>query len=181
MEKDIRLTVIQYQTGGSVGHTRRVAIDPALAGDALDAEIKDVLKRTGEAHGGVDVFLSFSRDPLVNFLVAKHLMRAFRQSIHPARKAFLVVTHLDGRLGVSGEGNWQPDDGSLFGLVKTLAQEWPQVLCRAVDFAPAMPLPRQSQLLLQELQDADTRIAEVGWSPGQRWTIRLEPTHGADQ
>lgn len=180
-EKEIRLTMIHRQTNAEECPVSHFSINLGLDGETLDAEIKALLKTVGETQDGIDVFVSFKTDPLVNFLFAKHLNRWYRHSPHPARKVFLVVTHLDGQLGTSGEGQDLPETGALFGLVKTLSQEWNHVFCRAVDFGLGLSSTAETHHVLQEMQDVDTSLAEVGWTMDQRWTIGLETLGKAHQ
>lgn len=47
-----------------------------------------------------------------------------------------TITRLDGAFGFSGEAADHPVQGGLAGLVKTAAQEWDGVVCRAIDIDP---------------------------------------------
>jgi NAD(P)-dependent dehydrogenase (short-subunit alcohol dehydrogenase family) len=68
--------------------------------------------------------------------------------------------------------SFQPSQGAVAGLVKTLASEWPEAKCRVVDLDPA--IPNAAELLAAELRSDDRQI-EVGWSPGRRLAVRLAP------
>ncbi len=70
------------------------------------------------------------------------------------------------------DSSFQPSQGAVAGLVKTLAREWPEVRCRVVDLDPA--IPNAAELLAAELGSDDHQI-EVGWSPGRRLAVRLAP------
>ncbi len=107
------------------------------------------------------------------FLLAKHLHPRLTGSEHP-RPFFLVATQVDGQLGLSGAGASSPLVGGYAGLTKSLALEWPSVLCRTVDFDPALPPSRQADLLHAELHDPDRRVREVAWNPEGRFTLIAE-------
>ncbi|WP_198586835.1 SDR family NAD(P)-dependent oxidoreductase [Glycomyces xiaoerkulensis] len=92
-----------------------------------------------------------------------------------ARAGYLVVTRLDGRLGLSGTAT---EDRALLGgapgLAKTLAVEAPDLYCRAVDFAPELDPAACAELFLAEVHDAETALTEVGLAaPGERYTVGL--------
>ncbi len=103
------------------------------------------------------------------FLLAGRLKTALTESAQRGWAAWLTVTRLDGALGLTG--NSSPVAGGLFGLTKTLALEWPDVHCRAVDLAPDLPVERAVACLLAELHDPNRRLVEVGWSAAGRVTI----------
>jgi len=103
------------------------------------------------------------------FLLAGHLKATLTESAQREWAAFMTVTRLDGALGMTGCGS--PVAGGLFGLTKTLALEWPDVYCRAVDLAPTLPVDRAVALILAELHDPNRRLVEVGWSETGRVTL----------
>ncbi len=103
------------------------------------------------------------------FLWAGHLKSPLTEAAQHGWAAWLTVTRLDGALGLHGGGS--PVAGGLFGLTKTLALEWPEVFCRAVDLAPELPLDRAASLILAELHDPNRRLIEVGWSEAGRVTL----------
>ena len=85
----------------------------------------------------------------------------------------LTAVRMDGGFGYHHTGSsFQPSQGAVTGLVKTLAAEWPEVGCRVVDLDPA--ITNASELLAAELGSDDRQI-EVGWSPGRRCGVRLAP------
>ncbi|HEY3691199.1 MAG TPA: SDR family NAD(P)-dependent oxidoreductase [Pseudonocardiaceae bacterium] len=85
----------------------------------------------------------------------------------------LTAVRMDGGFGYHHTGSsFQPSQGAVTGLVKTLAVEWPEVGCRVVDLDPA--ITNASELLAAELGSDDRQI-EVGWSPGRRCGVRLAP------
>ena len=150
---------------------------------ADEAEIKQMLKSIAEKNGAIDGFLylmpaaqtesGFDAEK-AGFLFAKHLSRWYRRSEHPSRKAFVVVTQLDGQMGFSGEGKWQSEAGALNGLVKTLHQEWVTVFCRVIDFSPEVSPERMGKRIFAEWTDVDRGVIEVGVSNAGRFTVEFE-------
>ncbi|MGH3940756.1 MAG: SDR family oxidoreductase [Pseudonocardiaceae bacterium] len=86
----------------------------------------------------------------------------------------MAAVRMDGAFTYSQPGSpFQPSQGAVAGLVKTLAGEWPEVRCRVVDLDPM--LPNVGELLAAELGSDDSQV-EVGWSQGRRVAVRLAPT-----
>ncbi len=105
------------------------------------------------------------------FLLAGRLKTTLTESAQRGWAAWLTVTRLDGALGLTGGGG--PVAGGYFGLTKTLALEWPDVHCRAVDLAPELSVERAVACILAELHDPNRRLVEVGWSAAGRVTIEV--------
>ncbi|MGQ0776433.1 MAG: SDR family NAD(P)-dependent oxidoreductase [Pseudonocardiales bacterium] len=74
----------------------------------------------------------------------------------------VAAVRIDGGFAYHQPGSsFQPSQGAVAGLVKTLAREWPEVRCKVVDLEPA--IPNADELLAAELGSDDHQI-EVGWS-----------------
>ncbi|MFP8905490.1 SDR family NAD(P)-dependent oxidoreductase [Streptomyces atacamensis] len=103
-----------------------------------------------------------------------------RSAADGGRAAFLTVTRLDGRMGMTGAAGVQRAVlGGVPGLVKTLAIEAPSLLCRAVDLDPDLPADRCAELLLAEAHDACAGTVQVGLAAdGARRTLDLAETPG---
>jgi len=153
----------------------RVVVWPPVSDPAQMASIL-------ETHGPVAAFIHlnppgdsalFSADDEARlkhvFLLAGRLKTTLTESAQQGWAAWMTVTRLDGALGLRGDGS--PVAGGFFGLTKTLALEWPDVHCRAVDLAPDLPVERAIACLLAELHDPNRRLVEVGWSTVGRVTI----------
>jgi hypothetical protein len=100
------------------------------------------------------------------FLTAKYLQpnltAAAKYPESGVRACFMTVTQLDGGFGLREERDIDVIVGGLSGLTKTLALEWPQVFCRAVDINP--DLSQQAvNYVLAELFDPNRCYVEVGW------------------
>lgn len=106
------------------------------------------------------------------FLTAKHLKRSLASAAQlPGRAGFVTVTRLDGQLGLGATRTFGAVSGGLFGLTKTLALEWPEIFCRAVDVSPTLATPQAVNALLAELQDPNRLIVETGWNEQGRVTL----------
>jgi hypothetical protein len=107
------------------------------------------------------------------FFLAKHLQGSLNAAASTGRSCFMTVTRLDGEFGLGG-GEFEAISGGLFGLVKTLNLEWPQVFCRAVDLAPDLDPGQAVQHILAELHDPNRLIVEVGYGAQGRTTLTSE-------
>jgi acyl carrier protein len=105
------------------------------------------------------------------FLAAKQLKPALTGAGQQSRSLFVAVTRLDGELGTSMQQDINPVGGGLFGLVKSLRQEWPNVFCRGLDLHPHYNAEQAAQALLVEIGDPDIGLTEVGY--GQRGRVTL--------
>ena len=99
------------------------------------------------------------------FLSAKHICKSLQESSMSGtrRSHFLSVTRLDGELGM-GSGDFNALSSGLSGLTKTAGVEWPNVFCRFLDLQPELNAETAAKCILQELNDPDLRILEVGYS-----------------
>ncbi|MEI6386973.1 MAG: SDR family NAD(P)-dependent oxidoreductase [Spirochaetota bacterium] len=97
-----------------------------------------------------------------------------------ARASFMVATWQGGRLGYQSDrdADLKTDlvQGGLSGLVKTLAQEWPEVFCRVVDLSAALSSERAAAILADELLDADMSLRELAYDEAGRSTLAAEAT-----
>ncbi len=105
------------------------------------------------------------------FLIAKHLKPSLDEAAQQGRACFITAARLDGALGLSGELDFNPIDGGLFGLTKTLNLEWPGVFCRAVDLHPGIAPEHAAQYILAELHDPNRLLVEVGYGNKGRVTL----------
>jgi len=109
------------------------------------------------------------------FLIAKHLKEPLNQAAQQGRSCFLTVARLDGEFGLGQETNFGAIAGGLFGLTKTLNQEWEPVFCRAVDLSPELDAERSVQHILAELHDPNRLITEVGYAQGRATLVCEQP------
>jgi acyl carrier protein len=109
------------------------------------------------------------------FLGLRHLKGSLERSAALGRGSFLAVARLDGALGTGGGAELGSVAGGLFGLAKTVRQEWPRVFCRAIDLAPEIDPATAAHAVLAELFDPDERLLEVGLGAHGRVTLVAEP------
>jgi hypothetical protein len=89
----------------------------------------------------------------------------------------MTVARLDGALGLSTNSAFSAIGGGLFGLTKTLNQEWQEVYCRALDLAPELSPEKVAQYILTELHDPNRLLVEVGYNAhGERSTLVSDDT-----
>ncbi|WP_345886764.1 SDR family NAD(P)-dependent oxidoreductase [Shewanella algae] len=105
----------------------------------------------------------------LSFLFAKHLSPAW-QAPTKGRRAFITVARMDGQLGFSGQP-CELNQSALFGLTKTLAQEWPQVHCRALDLAPELDASALASQVMDALYSPSQDPLEWGKSAAGRVTL----------
>ncbi len=117
-----------------------VVLHPALPGDGL----------LGEAAGR-----GLLRQALLAATAAAPHLTAERSGPAPL---FATMARLDGRCGTAGAGvggsAGTPGGAGLFGLARTLAQEWPAVRVRAIDVATDLAPDAAAAALVAELGDA---------------------------
>jgi len=70
------------------------------------------------------------------FLLSRRFGRDMMDAAATGGALFASITCLDGAFGLLGKGIDRPVPGGLAGLIKTAAIEWPEVVCRAIDFSP---------------------------------------------
>ncbi|MCW7539467.1 SDR family NAD(P)-dependent oxidoreductase [Aquabacterium sp. A7-Y] len=108
------------------------------------------------------------------FTLAKLLQPGFSQ-IGEGRSFFFVVTQMDGELGTAGRTQFPLPSSGLTGLTKSLNIEWEHSFCRTVDIAPRVSKAVAAAMILEELGDAQTEIAEVGrGAKGERFGLGFE-------
>jgi len=78
------------------------------------------------------------------FLLLQRAAPALRTAAVRGPALFVSVTWLDGSFGVEGPIAGDPTTGSLAGLVKTVAREWPEVHCKALDISPEPAASREA-------------------------------------
>ncbi len=106
------------------------------------------------------------------FLLAKHLKDSLNDTNVDQRNAFVAVSHLDGNLGYSEQKTkYDALAGGVFGLAKTLAQEWPEVLCRAVDLESGLDAESAAKTIVSEAFDSKVDLAEVAINKDGRSTL----------
>jgi malonyl CoA-acyl carrier protein transacylase/acyl carrier protein len=105
------------------------------------------------------------------FLMAKHLKKSLTAAGNYQRSCFLTVTRLDGSFGLEHNVNFGAIGAGLFGLVKTLRWEWPNVFTRGIDLSPSLDPQVSAQHIIDELHDSNLYIGEVAYGSQGRFTL----------
>jgi acyl carrier protein len=105
------------------------------------------------------------------FLLAKHLKLSLNEAAQQGRSYFVTVARLDGAFGMGHEPDFGAVGGGLFGLTKTLNQEWERVFCRSIDLQASLNPQQAAQYIIAELHDPNHLITEVGYSAQGRATL----------
>jgi len=128
-----------------------------------------------------DDFFSQPTEYLVKqlFLMAGVLKQPLLDSGKLERPAWVTVNRLDGQFGYGDAKIADPLQGSVFGLVKTLAQEWPNVHCKALDISPKLAINDAVEAILLEMQNFDG-VTECGYCHQGRFTVETHFLHGEE-
>jgi acyl transferase domain-containing protein/NAD(P)H-dependent flavin oxidoreductase YrpB (nitropropane dioxygenase family) len=107
------------------------------------------------------------------FLLAQAMATDLEHAAQAGGACLIAATALGGRFASAGCTNaeFDPGQGGMAGLVKTLAREWPSVRSRVVDFARNDPIDTVAKRLVAEMF-ANDGWAEVGYDRGQRIRLR---------
>ena len=167
----------------------------AFHADLTDPEaVADVLRRVREEHGPVSGLINLAplaeavegeawdrrawRDVKSLYLLARDLGDDMRQSGRDGKAFLLAATGLGGGFGFEADATAtaMPGHGGVLGFVKCLAQEWPEVLVRAVDLNAGDPPAELAEALLRELCCRQGPV-EVGYLGRRRltWEPRSAP------
>ena len=124
--------------------------------------------------GSKEAFPGTERELVKQIFFLSGAIKADLTTINPGgRSLFLTVTRIDGQLGLKNHHSFQESSG-FCGLVKTLHWEWPDVFCRALDMDPELTQNDQILNILNEIQDLDLSLVEVGLDSQSRVTIGRE-------
>ncbi|MEA5565562.1 polyketide synthase, partial [Anabaena sp. UHCC 0399] len=105
------------------------------------------------------------------FFMAKHLKKSLTEAGRYDRSCFCTVTRLDGSFGLEHNVNFGAIGAGLFGLVKTLRWEWPNVFTRGIDLSPSLDPQASAQNIIAELHDSNLYIGEVAYGSQGRVTL----------
>jgi PfaD family protein len=101
-------------------------------------------------------------------------LREGRNGTTKQEALFVTVSRRDGAFGhATRSPGWNPLQGGLAGLAKTVAHEWPEVSCRAIDVASVWSVDEAAEAVIEELAQHGPR--EVGLGPAGRVTLALRP------
>ena len=167
---------------------RTVFLDPSQDPEA----VADMLSRVREEHGPVSGLINLAplaeavegemwdrrayRDVKSLYLLARALGDDIRQSGRDGKAFLLAATGLGGGFGFEADATAtaMPGHGGVLGFVKCLAQEWPEVLVRAVDLNAGDIPTELAEALLRELCCREGPV-EVGYLGRRRVTWEPRP------
>jgi NAD(P)-dependent dehydrogenase (short-subunit alcohol dehydrogenase family) len=111
------------------------------------------------------------------FHLAKAVSAHLKQAAEAGGGWLIAATAMGGSF--ASDGVWRssffPGQGGVAGLIKTLALEWPKVLCKVVDLDPEQSSSSLASQLLDEMAIRSDR-PEVGYTGSRRLVIRPRPT-----
>jgi NAD(P)-dependent dehydrogenase (short-subunit alcohol dehydrogenase family) len=107
------------------------------------------------------------------FLMAKHLTKMLNRSANRGYSCFMTAARLDGAFGFGENRHYGAIAAGLFGLTKTLNQEWQSVFCRAIDLSPSLSVEESVRSIVAELHDPNRSLTEVGYSSQGRTTLAI--------
>lgn len=184
--KTVRLKFRSSQSNGSASEGFSAdLIDPASIAAVLDRIRAEVGPLSGlihllplaEAPAGEAPETRARREVKSLYLLARALEESLRQQGKEANAVLLAVTQLGGRLGIGPEplpADFFPGQGGVLGFTKSIAQEWPEVLVRAVDLEGSRSAAELAELILGEMSDRDGPL-EVGLVGSRRVTTLTVP------
>lgn len=108
------------------------------------------------------------------FFIAKHLKKSLNSAAEKGRSCFVTVARLDGKLGLGRDTTFGTIGGGLFGLTKTLNQEWDAVFCRAIDLSVDLGVEQAVESIIAEIHDPNRLLVEVGYNLQSRVTLGCE-------
>lgn len=116
------------------------------------------------------------------FLLAKRLQASLTRD-EESSGWFFVVSRGDGQLSLGQTGGLNGIlHTAVSGLTKSLNAEWKNAFCRTLDIDASLKGGEAASILLQELQDVNRELAEVGRkAQGERMTLALSDAPTAHQ
>ncbi|GAX34611.1 type I polyketide synthase [Nodularia sp. NIES-3585] len=169
------------------------SINRVVLSDLSEEHLQQQLAAIASEYGKVAAFIHLNPSNLQNtshqvcypeteksilrhvFLTAKYLKESLNQAAESGRSCFLTVARLDGEFGLGQKTNFGAISSGLFGLTKTVNQEWSPVFCRALDISPDLDAQTSVEHILAELHDYNRLVVEVGYTAQGRTTLICEP------
>ena len=155
-------------------------INRVVLTDWNEDSLQQQLKQIADNYGTVAAFIhlhpatSLDIDKSILrhvFLIAKYLKEPLNAAAKFGRSCFISVARLDGEFGLGESHNFSAISGGLFGLSKSINQEWENVFCRSLDLNPDLDSETSVKNILAEIYDANLLIQEVGYSNKGRVTL----------
>ncbi|MTJ55443.1 SDR family NAD(P)-dependent oxidoreductase [Anabaena sp. UHCC 0253] len=160
-------------------------INRVVLTDWYEDSLQQQLNQIADNYGTVAAFihlhpvnqLEIEKSILLHvFLIAKYLKEPLNQAANLGRSCFINVARLDGEFGLGETHNFSAIAGGLFGLSKSINQEWENVFCRSLDLNPDLDSDTSVKHILAEIHDPNLLIQEVGYSSKGRVTLIADST-----
>ncbi|MBE9231234.1 SDR family NAD(P)-dependent oxidoreductase [Cuspidothrix issatschenkoi LEGE 03284] len=155
-------------------------INRVVLTDWNEDSLQEQLKHITDDYGTVAAFihlhpvtsLEIEKSILLHvFLIAKYLKESLNEAAKLGRSCFINIAHLDGEFGLGETHNFSAIAGGLFGLSKSINQEWENVFCRSLDLNPDLNAETSVKYILDEIHDPNLLVQEVGYSSKGRVTL----------
>lgn len=146
--------------------------------EALTAAVQKVKKEHGEIAAFIDLrafdINEQAKDVKVLsqlFAIAKALEPDFNPKQSDNKKQFIAAARIDGQFGLTETTSFSPLQAGLIGLMKSLAKEWTQSNCKAIDFSAKLSPAAVAEILIKELANKDPYV-ETGYDEKrQRYAV----------
>ncbi|MTJ12554.1 SDR family NAD(P)-dependent oxidoreductase [Anabaena sp. UHCC 0187] len=148
-------------------------INRVVLTDWNEDSLQQQLKQIADNYGTVAAFIHLQPATPLDidksilrhvFLIAKYLKEPLNEAAKFGRSYFINVARLDGEFGLGETHNFSAITGGLFGLSKSINQEWENVFCRSLDLNPEIDPETSVKHILAEIHDPNLLIQEVGYS-----------------
>ncbi|CAN5414350.1 hypothetical protein BH10CYA1_BH10CYA1_01840 [soil metagenome] len=145
--------------------------------EELTAAVQKVKKEHGEIAAFIDLrafdVTEQAKDVKVLsqlFAMAKALEPDFNPKQSDNKKQFIAAARIDGQFGLTETVTFSPLQAGLVGLIKSLAKEWTQSNCKAIDFSAKLSPETVADILVKELANKDPYV-ETGYDDNNRYAI----------
>ena len=92
---------------------------------------------------------------------------------HNFRKAFITISQIDGKLGLSNQAILGDTSAGAFGLIKTLNAETKYLFAKAIDVDPQLNFAKAAIQIIDELHDIDKTVTDIGIADTGRYTFNI--------
>ncbi|RTL41028.1 MAG: SDR family NAD(P)-dependent oxidoreductase [Candidatus Melainabacteria bacterium] len=146
--------------------------------EELTAAVQKVKKEHGEIAAFIDLRAFDVNDQAKDikvlsqlFAIAKALEPDFNPKQSDNKKQFITAARIDGQFGLTETTSFSPLQAGLIGLMKSLAKEWTQSNCKAIDFSAKLSAAAVAEILVKELANKDPHV-ETGYDEKrQRYAV----------
>jgi acyl transferase domain-containing protein/NAD(P)H-dependent flavin oxidoreductase YrpB (nitropropane dioxygenase family) len=141
--------------------------------EELSGAVQKIKKEHGEIAAFIDLRAFDVNDQAKDikalsqlFAAAKALEADFNPKHSDNKKQFIVAARMDGQFGLTDTTSFSPLQAGLVGLMKSLAKEWTQSNCKAIDFSSKLSAAAVADIIVKELANKDPYV-ETGYDDKQ--------------